>query len=1219
MYPYSKRLANLNHCCPIPGPPGAQGTAGNNGINGSQGATGAQGIQGIQGIRGLYGIGERGFDANSSKWRSQNQSQNLIISAGRFQAVPFDASFAIINHIKVSKLDYYGIDMNNWFTNINIKDRISIRNDLQSQIYSIYEVSALPQFIQQNPLPGYFDISLTFISGINNNVGPYNINGQTTGPADFFIGYAITGTQGTAGGGGGGGGSDWDSSFNYYFMKKPWRPAYITNGSFTPPTTMNRGTFDASSGLYDPADQRIELNWLLPPREAAAFNFAVSPRQLNDGVINLEVGTYSTKGINDACYNYLPYHETLHIDIRTVSGGIISSWNPMTTNNLALLGSGTPKPNLYAQTIGAYFVAGTGTITGDYGPIIVAPTVPQFIYQNENFLQLGSTQYQFRIYLKNKSKEVLPSPDYFGTINPEWNYLYMPDTSGAFFVFGSFGPATPPQLINMAVTDYRRLNVSGANNFPNSSSPYADMSLNTPFPSLNLYGLHVNYGFDLSGSLSSSSLQFQTPPAPYQTFDISYVSNNITTNNWSFNSNFNPLTSNDLDNINNSIIFPGYDYDISGYFMKLNSDLSYNVYTTNYPTPTTYPTVLVDAPTRNDVTATGVYENFLSGSFFTNTNLSLVSGTSATLISSVYYTGSLTPLSNVYFFSQNSIYNLSNSSLDYSVRNSRTTSEYQSDLGTALVGQNLCYFEFSTDSTIPQDLTGTMRIGYTGNDVATSEANNYFEFDQSASLDATYLSGTSVEAYRLRGWYLGVDVSNLLIKDIQLTTYPDICNNSFTPWNIDFSQYFANNTLAVPSLNYQLSIAKKPLSDITLNGFSETHGNPTLTQDFFGLYRPSSNPVSTFTLDGQFIDMDLWWRPSNTLMSGNLRYASSASSGSGNSIKTYSITWPYNPQPAIYNISSASVSEKEVDLDKTVLTSTYKYSRDRAFIPQFYIDGTHDNNVTYSSPVTPTPSTLDISFNSKLLWWDFTTLNTALPFTYTLHTPGSGEYPTNYTTYNTTYSHSTSIGDQQLMWCKTGFTAGTYTTTASENPYIDYSVNYYGQTVDYSSKNTTGISKSLSYTASNDDYYEGWNKTISGTYKWILISDIRVSASSFGKIVVSGTGGTTSPLKLGDDFLLYIQEIDTFFSPGTSIPTGYASGRSGWKAVQGTWDQGATVQLNNADEAGAYRRNTNSGAVAIHFIKYYSPNANAQVFYRIGIKNGSNIKISDVELSYGTT
>ena len=206
-----------------------------------------------------------------------------------------------------------------------------------------------------------------------------------------------------------------------------------------------------------------------------------------------------------------------------------------------------------------------------------------------------------------------------------------------------------------------------------------------------------------------------------------------------------------------------------------------------------------------------------------------------------------------------------------------------------------------------------------------------------------------------------------------------------------------------------------------------------------------------------------------------------------------------------------------------------------------------------------------------------------------------------------------------IMWCNTGgFTCGQYT-TAANNPYIDYTL-YYGQTLNYSSKNTTGISKSLTYTASNDDYYEGGNKTITGTYKWILLSNNRVSATSFGKIVVTGSGGSSSTLKLGDDYLLYIQEIDSYFDPANNtVPSGYAAGRSGWKAVQGTWDQGATVNVNNANEAGAYRRNTNTGATAIHFIKFYSPNANTQIFYRIGLKNGDNRKISDVVITYGTT
>ena len=1206
MTSYSNYNALLKCCCE----PGPQGSTGNIGPTGNTGITGPTGLLGPTGLPG--NLGARGYDANSSLW-TYKIINTTPFPDDTFQTIPITGPYSQITEIKISYQNQ-NVNLTNWLQNIVINNLVTIRKYDTPSEFGIYKVTGSQSF------PFYISISVLHISSsvnllLNNQnyLISYTITGPT-GPAGIIGPTGAIGPTGS-GGGGGGGGDSWDQSFNYYFMQKPWRPGYITDSSYSPPNSMNKGIFDASSGQYDQVDQRIELNWILPPREAAAFNFGVSPRQLNYGTINLEAGIYSSKGINDACYNYLPYHETLHIDIRTKQGiNPPSNWITISEINLAL--SGNPKPNLYAQTQGAYFVAGTGTITGNYGPITGSSSVPQFIYQNENLLQLGSNQYQFRIYLKNKSEQILPSPDYFGTNNPEWNYLYMPDTSNSFFVFGSFGPATPPQLISISSPTYSQLLISGSNNYPNLTNPYADMSLNTPFPSLPLYGLHVNYGFDLSGSIDPSSLQFEIPPVGYQTFDLSYESNNIITNSWAagqFISDFTIPASEDFTVSSNDIIFPGYNYDLSGYFMKLNSDLSYNVYTTNYPTPTAYPLVLVDPPSRNIVTNSGLYNNFLSGSFFTNNDLLNISGPAYILINTVYHTGSQAFISNVYFFSQNSIYNLNNSNLNYNVRNSRIINEYQSDLGKALIDQSLCYFEFSTTSPIPQDLTGTMRIGYTGNDNASSETNSYFEFKQSESKDATYSPTTLSELYRLRGWYLGVDVSNLLIKDVQLSNYPDICNNNFLPWDITLSQYFANNIL-VPGipLKYELSIAKKPLTDISLIGFSETHNNPVLIQDFFGLLRPSINPVATFNLSGQFINMNLWWRPSNILMSGLLYYNSQSGAFS---INQYSIQWPYNPQPAFYNITTS------VTLNKSTLTSTYNYSRSSSITPQFYIDGNHSNNVTYTSPVTPTPATLDISFNGLPLWWDFTTLNTTLPFTYTLHTPGTGEYPTNYASpgYSTTYSHTASISDQQLMWCKTGFTAGIYTTVAAENPYINYN-GYFGQTIDYSGKNTTGISKSLSYTASNDDYYEGGSKTISGNYKWILISDTRVSASSFGKIVVSGTGGTTSPLKLGDDYLLYIQEIDSFFnSANNTIPSGYAAGRSGWKAVQGTWDQGATVQLNNADEAGAYRRNTNSGAIAINFIKYYSPNANIEVFYRIGIKNGSNIKITNVVLSYGTS
>ena len=902
-------------------------------------------------------------------------------------------------------------------------------------------------------------------------------------------------------------------------MKKPWSPGYITGSSFSPPTAYNIGTFDASSGQYDAADQRIELNWKLPPRDCAAFNFSVAPRQLKDGNINLEAGSYSgssggasaNRDINDACYNYLPYHETLHIDVRYKESGLVSAWRTfepgaatgINNTNLNLNLDGTPQPNLFAQTIGAFFKAGSLGTTGNYGPgsygTPSAASVPKYVYfyqgQSNSAIQLGARQYQFRVYLKNKSCEVLPTPDYFGTANPEWNYLYVPDNSSSFIVLGEFGPATPPLFINLTETNYQLLNAQGANNNPNSVSPIAEASLNTLFPSLPLYGLHVNYGFDLSGSKSATSLQFQTPPVPYTNFDISYESNNLTSNNWiqnQFVTNFNPSTANDFANTSNSIIFPGYRYDISGYYMKINTDLSYNVYTTEYPAPTPYPTLIVNPPTRFQVTNNGNYYNFLSGSFFTNSDLTYVSGPTFTLISSVYHTGSLSPISNVYFYSPTSlgvpsVYKLDNTALNYKARNSRINIEYPSDLGTALVSQNLCRLKLTTDATSPSDLTGALRVGYTGNDVPTSETNSFFAFNQSESKDAIHTGAiTLVETYRLRGWYLGVDVSGLVVKDIQLANYPDICNNSFSPWKINFTQEFAGGGNAATPLEYLLSIAQKPLTAITLNSFLETHTNPTLTTNFFGIDNPSSNPVATFDLSGQFTGMDPIWRPSNTLMTGELKYTSQVvPSFNGNTVDNYSISWPWNPQTITYDINSTSAQ-----LNQTVITNTYKYSRDRNFTPQFYISGSHSNNVTYS-PASIATSNLNIDFNSKLLWWDNTYSGTSSAFAgYTLHQQGDGEFPTNYSYYNQSYSHANDISNSQLMWCKTGFTAGNYTTTASQNPYIDYTV-YFNQTKDYSSKNTTGISKSLTYTVGNDDYYEGGNKSISGTYKWILLSDLR--------------------------------------------------------------------------------------------------------------------------------
>ncbi|GAG40171.1 unnamed protein product, partial [marine sediment metagenome] len=244
----------------------------------------------------------------------------------------------------------------------------------------------------------------------------------------------------------------------------------------------------------------------------------------------------------------------------------------------------------------------------------------------------------------------------------------------------------------------------------------------------------------------------------------------------------------------------------------------------------------------------------------------------------------------------------------------------------------------------------------------------------------------------------------------------------------------------------------------------------------------------------------------------------------------------------------------------------------------------------------------DISFAGLPLWWDQTYPTNFTPSITGLYNPGVGEYPINYTPgpssgprpYNSLYDNSNSILSNQLMWCNGGFTSGQYTTDTSSNPYIDYSGVYYTQIQDYSSFDNSGNLKNLTYTATNDDYWGGGTVDISGIYKWLMIKGQNVTSGNFAQVNITGTvnGSAFLPnLVLGTHYLLYVQEIDNYFSPANNtLPSGYAAGRSGWKAVQGTWDQGATVQLNNANEAGCYRRRTSSGQTAVHHIKLYSPN-----------------------------
>ena len=1038
----------------------------------------------------------------------------------------------------------------------------------------------------------------------------------------------LPGPAGTGGTGGTGGSTNALQNLDYYFFKKPWPPVYKTDGSYNIiDLSYNYGIFDASSGKYDPVDQRIELNWKLPPRKAAGFNFVVTPHKLIDTNTNLtnSGAPLPQQQINDASLNYLPYHENMCIDYRTSSSGTISSWNTLTTTDLNLPGV-TPKPNLYAQTRGVYFKPGPVTTTsiGKYGPTGTfgnANYIPVFVYENENKFQLGGNQFQFRVYLKNKSEEILPSPDYFGTTDPSWNYLYLPDNSGSFFVFGSFGPATSPQEININGLQYNTLRIYGFNNNPTSSNPVADASLNTPFPSLPLYNLHVNYGFDLSGSIDSSSKQVFIPPAPYQEFDISntYITNNIIYNNWIFTDITTDISLNVMDT-NNSIIFPGYRYDVSGYYMKLNSDLSYNVYTDNY-LPPIYPNITVSPPSRSEVTS--VYTSMLGGTgqstFFTNTDLSggHQLGTVA-IVANAYPNGSNTLIQNIYFIDSTSDYSLINPTIDFKVINKRDTNENTS-LGTDLCGNNLCRFILKCLERVA--VTGASvspwRIGFVGGDTAWAEhPGSLFEMSVSASKDAAPF-GNSVENYRKRGWYLGVDISNIRINDINLLHYPDISNNAYLDWSIQLEQQdFSGNQLS--QLTYPLRIGKVPINPVSISNFTRNNPSVSLIQDFFGLYRPQSSQtnVTTWTVTADFSDMDPTWRPvlDEWLLNGNLYYNDISNAMTGGTILTggdYSEKWPQN-NPTTWPASQSVV------LTMDILQSIHKYSRKRNYNPQFYITGEYRNNVTFT-PTTTNLLPLDISFNNLPLWWDFT-FNYNTP----LNNGVGSQFPTAGMGYTQAYDHTLILDDSQLMWANKYFRAGSTSPSSSDNPYTDYresASKYFGQnsSSNYSTKFQNGVTIAASYPilivggAGQTTAY--WNNSISislsGTYKFIIIKSFSAAATNtlYAEIKVYDDS-LSAPQLVKGDYMLYIQENSTGFVKGSTIPNTnlYINSWSGWKNGLGRINGGWGPLIQNSNDAGCWN-NTESKH------QFFINNAH-NIYYRIGLKNGSTSKFNRITIQY---
>ena len=371
-------------------------------------------------------------------------------------------------------------------------------------------------------------------------------------------------------------------------------------------------------------------------------------------------------------------------------------------------------------------------------------------------------------------------------------------------------------------------------------------------------------------------------------------------------------------------------------------------------------------------------------------------------------------------------------------------------------------------------------------------------------------AGKTTYPFQTQGYWTEIDISNIGIKDISLSSFPDICNNNYSPYTFKLQQFYnENGTPNQPSgiKPYDFYIGQRPTESIVLETAASLLST-TLDNQFFGQLRPSNSSNINFAsvYDASLSNLDPWWRADLIIGTQLLRYDDSLPISIGSAATT---PWPtsVSPNPILPTIQLTNPNGSIIPV--TFMTTTEQYSRAKTETGrQFNILISHENNVLQLPLTDSSTVPLNFTVDASNLWWDYTynsnsnpSINLVTGFTdftsmnylagpllpankSSLTATGNGTWPTDTSgTSNgffNTYQHSDDISYNQLMWANGCFgSGGTYSITTN-NPYIDYSGTFYNPgpvfLKDYSSLSTTH--DAVGYDLSAGLY---WNQVSAGS------------------------------------------------------------------------------------------------------------------------------------------
>ena len=1014
---------------------------------------------------------------------------------------------------------------------------------------------------------------------------------------------------------------------------------------------------------------------------------------------------------------------------------------------------------------------------------------------------------QLRVAMINRARASITDPSYntgHGLTSPDvsWNWVYIPDISG--IALGNYGgPTAPLTFTTPTITSssgkprtlfHNEFTLSGQNdNSGNGTSPgqadeanaIVETGLFTPFSSLNNGPTvlinpslpKVQYRYDLSGHRLSNSKQVDG-----NTTDID-LSRNLPDglpSVWfpsTANSNGVPNTWTDSITRAERKVFPEHKYEIYGYSMRHSLDPSgLTVGFTDASSATvvaSIPAWNTPVPPRSAATGTstaGGYFDTLPNKLDTVASWKQSNDTSwnqtdyfvggdviKAFVNSKQIKTDLLFLNNGLDPSKNIATTIhSNSAYTIKIR-----ANHDDLLGIDASGEEIIRMRsnifidgtatsHSTDLDLSgvqlgfqgtHDLSGGYSLGAKGTDVS----NNFLGWKTSDIVNAFEKPGNTL--IQEGGYYCGTELSGIDISNVNLTTYPDISNNSLQAgYKVIIYQELSSNLgwtrypATAGGWHKIFNIATRPIEDIELfltgtsfaikDGYNGTNvhtpsnnkfkfGSTATTssgpsKNFFGLPILANNSVDIINYVIKLENLDETWWPINNNLIGNLKlYFKGRTPTVIDPSQTF-INWNSqivdkswfgrsNISGAFPKLPSSSnlIQTLTGDFDFNGTTPTSfggnKYSRDlmdtgytpSLATPLFFIEADYDNNILRNnrgvgtglesgdrrSLNTACASTRINRFKgvgplgNYKLFWDYT-FNTSTLFQKTgnissnapydkypfVDVGGTADFTTSYD-HTVTLSDGTTIfggGDRQLIWAKDGFKPGGWS-TGSENPYIDYSGNYWfghhtsGFTPDYLNLNTIGeglhVDARTYRDGSNSGKFAWWQDTntlvqssfimnVNLKWKFIVIKcpipAMTAPSGGFNGVSISMTTSTTSSPVLE---IPCVDAMDLFAGPGnaknpivwlqeigtstTHPSSGFnQAGKSGWKATHKKFNPGQAQIVNNETNAGSlWLDDLTNGK--IHRIWGVNTTVNAfNLYFRIGLPNQGTVDIQKINIQF---